>query len=206
VGWPGRWWACSRVCAYESASSHIRAGGGRPVALGTADAARRARCGTGRPGRVCAGAWRTGPGRPRSGGAPRIRAYGALARDAKPARRPSSEAGGLPAARPWPCAGAPPGCSKPDHQFRRVNGHLHLPNSAPLGQLKTNSRMSVPRARMRTSKRHDDHRAATEILRGLGTTSVLVSGHGGRRVVYQVLPGLLAASAGREERTAHVDA
>ena len=27
----------------------------------------------------------------------------------------------------WRCAGAPPGCSRRAKQFRRVNGHLHLP-------------------------------------------------------------------------------
>ena len=57
-------------------------------------------------------------------------------------------------------------------------------------------RMSVPRARMRTSKRHDDHRGGRRSSTGPGKTSVLVTGHGGRRVVYLVLPRVLAASAG----------
>ena len=28
---------------------------------------------------------------------------------------------------PWRCAGAPPGMIEAGKQFRRVNGHLHLP-------------------------------------------------------------------------------
>src|SRR5260370_1449295 len=54
-----------RVRAYVRMNQRpaISARGGRPVALCTADAARRTRCGTGRPGRGCAGAWRTGAGK-----------------------------------------------------------------------------------------------------------------------------------------------
>ena len=35
------------------------------------------------------------------------------------------------------------GMLEADHQFRRVNGHLHLPNSAPRS-MRTSIRMSTP--------------------------------------------------------------
>jgi hypothetical protein len=41
---------------------------------------------------------------------------------------------------------------------------------------------------------------------GFGTSSVLVTGHGGRRLLYLVLPGVPAAGARWEVRTAHVGA
>jgi hypothetical protein len=121
-----------RVCAYESASSHIRAGrpacgavcGGRGAPGAMRVLGGRGRCARERGGR--------GQGRPRSGGAPRIRAYGTLARDAKPARRPSSEAGALPAAEPWPCADAPPACSKPITSAAASTATCTCRNSAPL--------------------------------------------------------------------------
>jgi hypothetical protein len=46
-----------------------------------------------------------------------------------------------------------------------------------------------------TSKRHDDHADVRRRSTGLGTTSVLVTGHEGL-VLYLVLPGVKAASAG----------
>ena len=55
------------------------------------------------------------------------------------------------------------------------------PAETPCRASKTTSRLSVPRARMRTSKRHDDHRGRHRSSTGLGTTSVLMTGHGGRR-------------------------
>ena len=39
------------------------------------------------------------------------------------------------------------GMLQADHQFRRVNGHLHLPNSGPRSKL--TSKVSVPQPRMR---------------------------------------------------------
>jgi hypothetical protein len=85
-----------------------------------------------------------------------IRANGALARDA-----PSLP--GRPPARRGPClrrdhgrALVRPGCSKPITSSAASTATCTCRNSAP--RSKTTSSLSVPRARMRTSKRHDDHR------------------------------------------------
>ena len=124
----------------------------RPTAVGV----------LGRPGRVCARAWRWGCGRPRSGGAPTDRGYGALAQDApSPPGGPPARPGALPAAGPWPCPGAPPGWLRPISSSAASVATRTCRNSAPRSN--TISRMSVPRARMRNSKRHDDHRAATKV-------------------------------------------
>jgi hypothetical protein len=114
----GRWRACSRVCVYESASSHPRG------AVGVWRCARR----TGRPEQGVRGSVADGSATAKvRRSAHAIRAYGALARDAPslPAalqRREGLACGGTMAVR-WRTAGM----LEADHQFRRVNGHLHLP-------------------------------------------------------------------------------
>ena len=66
-------------------------------------------------------------------------------------------------------------------QFRRVNGHLHLPPCAPRSNGTSPNRMSAPPARMRPRTQPDDHRAATEVPRNSGqppTTAFNLLGRG----------------------------
>ena len=53
-------------------------------------------------------------------------------------------------------------------QFRRVNGHLHLPalRAALEGEVRPDCR--TPSCMMRTATQPDDHRAATEVPRNSG--------------------------------------
>jgi hypothetical protein len=176
------------------------------VALCEADAEPQVRCGvTGRPGRVCAGACRTGPGTAKVS---RSAADKGLRR-ARPGRQACLAAlqrggglacGGTMAVR-W-CAAR---MLEADHPFRRVNGHLHLPKLGAARPLEDTSRMSEPRARMRTSKRHDDHQGRHRNPTGLGTISVLVTATEATGWCTWCCLAL-AARAGWEERTAQVDA
>jgi len=52
-------------------------------------------------------------------------------------------------AETWPSAGAPPAWSRPAKQFRRVNGHMHLPVLRAALERMSPSRVSVPTVMMR---------------------------------------------------------
>jgi hypothetical protein len=70
------------------------------------------------------------------------------------------------------------GMLETDHQFRRVTSHLHLP--------KLRAALEDHFKNVSAASQNEDQQAA----------SVLVAGHGGRRVLYLVLPGVPAAGAG----------
>ena len=53
-------------------------------------------------------------------------------------------------------------------QFRRVNGHLHLPALRARARTRVHRTCRHHAVRMRTSTQPDDHRAATEVPRNSG--------------------------------------